>query len=186
MFEDIVANTNPYLAALPDANLYITHNVNYFDSKRNLLRASNSLHDFYAFEKNFASEGASEADHIDLNDYEMDMDNYSDYSYSQADEEMLQLFDPEHQPNRWPAHSQPAQGALHHAIPKLNCTFRQFNDHALDQEEADKVSQPENQSVRNIQLHSLVNPANRSECCCAEDDFKDIGLDSTMSISIND
>ena len=89
MFEDIVANTNPFLAALPDANLYITHNVNYFDSKRNLLRASNSLHDFYAFEKNFASEGASEADHIDLNDYEMDMDNYSDYSYSQADEEML-------------------------------------------------------------------------------------------------
>jgi hypothetical protein len=69
MFEDIVANTNPYLAALPDANLYMTHNVNYFDSKRNLLRASNSLHDFYAFEKNFASEGASEADHIDFNDY---------------------------------------------------------------------------------------------------------------------
>jgi hypothetical protein len=56
----------------------------------------------------------------------------------------------------------------------------------LDQEEADKISQPENQSVRNIQLHSLVNPANRSECCCADDDFKDIGLDSTMSISIND
>lgn len=23
----------------------------------------------------------------------------------------------------------------------------------------------------------------RSECCCAEDDFKDIGLDSTMSLS---
>lgn len=184
MFEDIVANTNPYLAALPDANLYITHNVNYFDSKRNLLRASNSLHDFYAFEKNFASEGASQADHIDLNDYEMDMDNHSDYSYSQADEEMLQLFDPEH--NQWPAQSQPALGALRHGIPKLNCTFRQFNDHALDQDEADKISQPENQSVRNIQLHSLVNPANRSECCCAEDDFKDIGLDSTMSISIND
>lgn len=31
-----------------------------------------------------------------------------------------------------------------------------------------------------------MNTAPRSECCCAEDDFKDIGLDSTMSISIND
>ena len=45
MFDDIVANTNPYLAALPDANLYINHNMNYFDSKRNLLRASNSHHE---------------------------------------------------------------------------------------------------------------------------------------------
>ena len=31
-----------------------------------------------------------------------------------------------------------------------------------------------------------MNPAGRSECCCADDDFKDNGLDSTMSISIND
>jgi hypothetical protein len=31
-----------------------------------------------------------------------------------------------------------------------------------------------------------MNPAERSECCCADDDFKDIGLDSTMSISIYD
>lgn len=48
------------------------------------------------------------------------------------------------------------------------------------------MSQAENQSVRNIQLHSLMNPVERSECCCAEDDFKDNGLDSTMSISIYD
>lgn len=84
MFEDIVANTNPYLAALPDANLYVTHNVNYFDSKRNLLRASNSYNDLYAFEKNIASEVGSQADQrIDFNDYELDLDdNYSDFSYS--------------------------------------------------------------------------------------------------------
>ena len=31
-----------------------------------------------------------------------------------------------------------------------------------------------------------MNGAERSECCCAEDDFKDNGLDSTMSISIYD
>ena len=31
-----------------------------------------------------------------------------------------------------------------------------------------------------------MNPAERSECCCADDDFKDNGLDSTMSISIYD
>ena len=70
------------------------------------------------------------------------MDNSSDFSHSQADEEMLRLFDPEN--NQWPVQSQPAQGRLHHAIPKLNCTLRQFNDRALDQDEADKVSQPEN------------------------------------------
>lgn len=91
MFEDIVANTNPYLAALPDANLYMTHNVNYFDSKRNLLRASSSHPDLYAFERNVASEVGSQAEQrIDFNDYELDLeDNYSDFSYSEADEEML-------------------------------------------------------------------------------------------------
>lgn len=31
-----------------------------------------------------------------------------------------------------------------------------------------------------------MNGAERSECCCADDDFKDNGLDSTMSISIYD
>lgn len=112
------------------------------------------------------------------------MDNYSDYSHSEADEEMLQLFDQGY--NQWPAQTQAAQGTLLHTIPKLNCSVRQVTDRALDQDEADKISQPDNQSVRNIQLHSLVNTAPRSECCCAEDDFKDIGLDSTMSISIND
>lgn len=91
MFEDIVANTNPYLAALPDANLYITGNMNYFDSKRRLLRASNSHHDLYAYEKNVASEVGSQAEQrINFNDYELDLDdNYSDFSYSEADEEML-------------------------------------------------------------------------------------------------
>lgn len=84
MFEDIVANTNPYLAALPDANLYITHNVNYFDSKRNLLRASNSFYDFQAFGKKCVSEGASEVDQIDFNDYEIDVD--SEFSENDSDQ----------------------------------------------------------------------------------------------------
>ena len=142
MFEDIVANTNPYLAALPDANLYITHNVNYFDSKRNLLRASNSHTDFYAFEKNIASEVGSQPDQIiDFNDYELDLDdNYSDFSYSEADEEMLQLFNPDSvaRPNNQPIHMQ--VGSRRQRLPKLNCTLRQFNDRAFEQEEADKVS----------------------------------------------
>jgi len=141
MFEDIVANTNPYLAALPDANLYMTHNVNYFDSKRNLLRASNSHNDFYAFEKNIASEVGSQADQIvDFNDYELDLDdNYSDFSYSEADEEMLQLFNPDSA--GWSNHyQQPVQGSRRRRQPKLNCTLRQFNDRAFEQEEPDKVS----------------------------------------------
>ena len=97
MFEDIVANTNPYLAALPDANLYITHQANYFDQKRNLLQASTSHHDLYAYEKNIASEVGSQVEQrIDFNDYELDLDdNYSDFSYSEADEEMLDLFNPD-------------------------------------------------------------------------------------------
>lgn len=125
MFEDIVANTNPYLAALPDANLYITHNVNYFDSKRNLLRASNSHHDFYALEKNIASEVGSQADQIiDFNDYELDLDdNYSDFSYSEADEEMLQLFNPDSA--AWPNSNPYAMAASRRRrLPKLNCTLR--------------------------------------------------------------
>jgi hypothetical protein len=48
MFEDIVANTNPCFAALPDAGLYVAHQTNYFDSKRNLMRASNIHNDLYA------------------------------------------------------------------------------------------------------------------------------------------
>ena len=90
MFEDIVANTNPYLAALPDRDLYINHGVNYFDTKRNLLRASNSFYDVHAFGKKCVSEGASEADHIDFNDYD-DMD--SDFSEDQSDREILELLD---------------------------------------------------------------------------------------------
>lgn len=146
MFEDIVANTNPYLAALPDANLYITHNVNYFDSKRNLLRASSSRPDLYAYERNVASEVGSQAEQrIDFNDYELDLDdNCSDFSYSEADEEMLQLFNPDQADwaNNYPQREQ--LGLPRQRVPKLNCTFRQINDHGLEEEEADKVSQAEN------------------------------------------
>lgn len=91
MFDDIVANTNPNLAALPDHNLYVNHNMNYFDSKRNLLRASNSHHDLYGIEKSPASDVGSQVDQqIDFNDYDLDLDdNYSEYSCEQEDQEML-------------------------------------------------------------------------------------------------
>lgn len=49
IFDDIVANTNPVFAALPDAqqmamaNLFMNHNYTFYNAKSNLLRISQSL-----------------------------------------------------------------------------------------------------------------------------------------------
>lgn len=90
MFDDIVANTNPVLQALPDAeqlamvNLYMNHNHNFLSAKRTLFKASNSDHNFYGFQKSPASDIDKEQDKVDFNDYDIDFDNFqndlSDFS----------------------------------------------------------------------------------------------------------
>jgi len=77
MFEDIVANTNPVLHALPDAaemHLYTSHSHGFMNMKQNLLLL-NSRHNFtYAYyNPEVVSECHSELDKLEYEEDDVDV-----------------------------------------------------------------------------------------------------------------
>lgn len=91
IFDDIVANTNPVLAALPNredlimANLYIHPTLSFFSAKQNLLQITNTANYF----GNRASECYSQIDDTDKIEYDIDCDKLSQRSDQNETQMML-------------------------------------------------------------------------------------------------
>ena len=176
MFDDIVANTNPALAALPDAeqlamaNMYINPNYTFFNAKRNLIRASNSDYNFYGFKKNIASELDEQENHlIGFDDYDIDgedLENFSDFG-DDDDKDILGLF------RRNPERDQDID---------LN-EVRSQRLRSADPSNSMLIHDYVYEDRRQLELENM-HASNRSVCCGEQDE--DIGLDSTISYSLKD
>lgn len=166
MFDDIVANTG--------INLYINPSSATFTAKRNLLQNNNqrpsTIFDGFGY-KNAASECQSQIDDK-LDFYDEDLEDYENDHLSDfvEDSDKYLVFD-------FLRLRMPQEDLDNRRYQRKNCRLLMESDNDSNSQ-LDIFQRPVPMELENC------NDANGSQCCGQNDEDKDIGLDSTMSLSI--